>query len=108
MNTPCTHIYSGYENYKNVKSGNYRRVVCPDCNCGQFIYNPYNNIIEPPLRDPVVYQQLRESEYPGIEDTVYTNYLRPDYVYVYPTYYTHGFWPDEQGEVTNIPSRTMK
>lgn len=112
---------TGWDNYRNVKSGQYNRQHC--WNCADFKGYPQTpgvsnlNIDDKPQPLPdykamaeaneayQIYQAERLSLDPGRYGTDYVNYFNTQCGSVYPKRYVKGYWPDEQLIYTNTPAR---
>ena len=104
---PRIKAYTGWANYKNVKSGNYNRQEC--WNCSTFkgfpqtpgVYNLNITNTPPPVLCNIYpysseYQRRRMSNYPGKFGTQYVNYLNEKQLPIPLHRYIKGFWPDEK------------
>lgn len=112
---------SGWNNYKNVKSGKYNRNVC--WNCSDFKGFPQTpgvyplNIVNGPCSLPSysnnqkwadfmkIYQARRmQNSSPNIPN--YENYLDAQGYFLYPKQYVKGNWSSEQLIYTNVPNNS--
>lgn len=117
---PRVKTYSGWDNYKNAKTGQYNRQVCGYC--AKFkgfpqtpgVYNTRladayaNDELEMYKREMAncryaEYQKRRMEIYPGDVNGDYNNYFNTTCNYLYPQKYVKGNWPDEKLIYTNIP-----